>query len=110
MKDLEHTAQLIENFPSDIRAEVLMADLIQNGFLPTDFMVLCKSVFKRGYGRDILKAEKIAVNDMTDMLAIHLSRDGLYDLLPDNDSRSIISWHMPPPILVIVKKHKHKPF
>ncbi|MET7030322.1 hypothetical protein [Sediminicola luteus] len=83
MKDFEHIAQIIEAFPSDIRAEVLMADLFQNGFLPSDFVVLCKSVFKRGYGRDILKAEKIAVNDMKDMLAIHLSRDGLYDLLPE---------------------------
>lgn len=83
MKDLEHLAHLIESYPSDIRAEVLVADLIEDGLEPHNFLILCKSIFKRGYSTDLLKAEKILINNMEEMLAIHLSRDGLYDLLPE---------------------------
>jgi len=83
MKELDHLIYMINSYPSDIKAEVLMADLIQDGFLPSDFLVFFDSLFSRGYSHDILKAEKILTADMSEMLAIYLARDGLYDLLPE---------------------------
>ena len=83
MKDLEHLIHLINSYPSDIKAEVLMADLILNGFSQSDFLIFFDSLFKRGYSNDILKAEKILINEVQEMLAIYLARDGLYDLLPE---------------------------
>lgn len=83
MKDLEYLIHLINSYPSDIKAEVLMADLLQEGFSQSDILVFFNSLFKRGYSSDILKAEKKLINDVQEMLAINLARDGLYDLLPE---------------------------
>jgi len=83
MKDLKHLIQLINSYPSDIRAEVMMADLMEEGFTHSDFLVFFNSLFKRGYSKDLLFAEKILINELDEVLAIYLSRDGLYDLLPE---------------------------
>ena len=83
MKDLDYLIKLINSYPSDIKAEVLMADLILEGFTESDFLVFFDSLFKRGYSKDILKAEKAVNNDVQEKIAIYLSRDGLYDLLPE---------------------------
>ena len=64
MNDLEYLIRQFNSYPSDIKAEVLMADLIQEGFSQADFIVFFKSLFKRGYSKDILKAEKLIINEM----------------------------------------------
>jgi hypothetical protein len=83
MKDLEDQLHLIKNCPSDIRAEVLLADLILDGLSPSDILIFFNSSFKRRYSNDILKVEKLNVNNVKEILGITLSRDGLYDLLPE---------------------------
>lgn len=60
-----------------------MADLIQEGFPESEFMIFFDSLFKRGFSKDILKAERILINDIQETLALYLARDGLYDLLPE---------------------------
>lgn len=83
MKDLEHLINSINSYPADIKAEVLMADLIEDGLALAEFLVFFDSLFKRGYSSDILKAERLLINDLDEILAIYLARDGLYDLLPE---------------------------
>jgi hypothetical protein len=83
MKDLEHQIHLINSYPSDIRAEVLLADLILEGLSPADLLIYFNSSFKRGYSKDILKVEKQLINKVKEILGISLARDGLYDLLPE---------------------------
>jgi hypothetical protein len=83
MKDLENLIEMINSYPSDIKAEVLMADLIQEGFSPSDFLIFFDSSFRRGYSNDILKAGKYPLNNAKETLAVYLARDGLYDLLPE---------------------------
>lgn len=83
MKDLDYLIKLINSYPSDIKAEVLMADLMLEGFTESDFLIFFDSLFKRGYSKDILKAEKAVINEVRETMAIYLSRDGLYDLLPE---------------------------
>jgi hypothetical protein len=83
MKDLEHQINLINSYPSDIRAEVLIADLILEGLSPAELLIFFKSSFKRGYSNDILKVEKLITNNVKEILGISLTRDGLYDLLPE---------------------------
>jgi len=83
MKNLEQLIHIINSYPADIKAEVLMADLIQEGFSQDDFLIYFDSVFRRGFSKDILKAEKILINDVQETLAIYLARDGLYDVLPE---------------------------
>ena len=83
MKDLGYQINLINRYPSDIRAEVLLADLILDGLSPDDLLVLFNSSFKRAYSNDILKVEKLNLNNVKEILGITLARDGLYDLLPE---------------------------
>jgi hypothetical protein len=83
MKGLEELVHMINSYPSDIKAEVLMADLILDGFLQSDYLIAFDSLFKRRYSKDILRAEKIVINDVNETLALYLARDGLYDLLPE---------------------------
>lgn len=83
MKDIDSLAKAINSYPSDIKAEVLMADLIEAGFSQSDFIVFFKSSFRRGYSHDILKAGRYRISDIHEILAVNLARDGLYDLLPE---------------------------
>ncbi len=83
MKNPEILAAMINSYPSDIKAEVLMADLMEKGFAQSDFLVFFDSAFKRRYSKDILKAEKTLINDLDEILTVHIARDGLYDMLPE---------------------------
>lgn len=83
MNNLDYLIDAINHYPSDIRAEVLVADLIREGFSQSDLLVFFDSLFKRGYCSDIIQAERILVNDVHEMLAIYLARDGMYDMLPE---------------------------
>ena len=83
MKDLEQLVRSINSYPSDIKAEVLMADLIENGLTDSDFLIYFASLFKRGFSKDILRADKVLLNDTHESLAVYVARDGLYDLLPE---------------------------
>jgi hypothetical protein len=83
MKELEHLIYLINTYPADIKAEVLLADFLQDGFSESDFIVLLNSTFSRGYSKDIIGAERYVDNSSKDLLGIKLARDGLYDLLPE---------------------------
>jgi hypothetical protein len=83
MKDLGQLVRSINSYPSDIKAEVLMADLIENGLTDSDFLIYFASLFKRGFSRDILNADQVMLNDTQETLAVYVARDGLYDLLPE---------------------------
>ncbi|MGB8490780.1 MAG: hypothetical protein WCE64_06945 [Bacteroidales bacterium] len=83
MKDFDHLVNHVNSYPSDIRAEVLLADLLLAGLSPSDLLIFFTSSFKRGYSNDILKAEKLPLNNGKEILGISLARDGLYDLLPE---------------------------
>ena len=83
MEDLDHLIKLINNYPSDIKAEVLVADLMEQGFNESDLLIYFNSAFKRSYSKDILKAVKTRLSDYHEILAIYLARDGLYDMLPE---------------------------
>jgi len=54
MKELEHLINLINSNPADIKAEALIADLLQDGFSESDYMVLLNSAFRMRYCKDIL--------------------------------------------------------
>lgn len=70
------------------RMEVLVAELLEAKLVePHSLMIRARSVFRRGYSRDILGIEllpprKNAAKDGA-TLALDLSRDGLYDHLPE---------------------------
>ncbi len=73
----------IQNLPEDIRAEVIVDQLIQNNVTWSELVVHCNKFFFRKFSKDIFDAETDSSNDFRDMLHINLSRSGLYDILPE---------------------------
>lgn len=83
--DLEHIAQEITALKYDIKAEVLVSDLIQHKHIKENQCIVEKEgQFSRSYRFDVLDASvKDYLYDATQMLYISLSRDSLYDALPE---------------------------
>ena len=65
----------------NLKAEVLIAEIQENSeFQPNDFVISNRSAFSRPYRRDIINVDD-QVNE--DKLTLNLSRNGLYDTLPE---------------------------
>lgn len=63
----------------DYLTEIFVADLIKAGFEYDDIDVKPQSLFKRGYKKDI---EKVSTDG--ERLIFEISRNGLYDTLPES--------------------------
>jgi len=66
----------------DVKAELLFDALLKNGALNDDIIIKNNGLFYRKYSKDILKVTT-DIND-PDILNIDLSRDGIYDVLPES--------------------------
>ncbi len=67
----------------NIRAEAVVAELIENGIELKDLLVIHKGNFKRQYSRDLAYLETFMLEKNAEGLGIYLNRDGLYDILPE---------------------------
>ena len=68
----------------DIRAEVWIADQQRNATAPADVLVRPKGTFSRSYSPDVLKTETYDADALHPLShVLHLSREGLYDTLPE---------------------------
>lgn len=77
--DLHSIQEDFNNFYLNLRAEVLVSELLENTHLTEeDIIVLAKSTFSRGFRRDLMDS-KINSNDKFE---INISRNGIYDALP----------------------------
>jgi hypothetical protein len=79
MKAAKNIAASIKSDLSDIRAEVVIADIIDRGIDLEKIFVIPKGLFNRNYSKDILD---VHVDMVRNVIAFHLTRDGLYDVLP----------------------------
>ena len=65
----------------NLKAEVLLAEILDNSNITTDdFVIANKSTFSRSYRRDIIKIDDLINKDK---LTFNLSRSGIYDMLPE---------------------------
>jgi hypothetical protein len=83
MDKLGKIARLINERNEDIRAEVIAANLMEEGLDAESIAVLYQGQFKRSFSPDILAAEVIKLNDYQKVVALNLSRDSFYDCLPE---------------------------
>ena len=83
MNDLKEIAFSISHLKHDIKAEVIAAELIESGLNPAEIVIIPDGSFRRKYSRDITYAEVIKSENGQNVLGIHVSRDGLYDSLPE---------------------------
>jgi len=67
----------------DIKAESVLAILMDKGFREDDFVLAFESHFKRPYSRDILFTVLEEAAGNKDFLQLHVSRSGLHDLVPE---------------------------
>ncbi len=70
----------LASFFLDIKAESVVLELENKGVSRNDVVIENKSAFKRPYRRDILKHKK---NPDGNKLFLELSRNGIYDALPE---------------------------
>lgn len=73
----------LQQRPADVKAEVWLNQAMENGLRATDFVVTNDLFFEREFTRDISKTELVEADWLTHYLELHLSRPGLYDLLPE---------------------------
>lgn len=71
----EELASVYEN----LRAEVLVSEVQENTKEEIDFLINNKSTFSRSYRRDVIDVERFE----EDTLLLNLSRNGIYDSLPE---------------------------
>ena len=75
--------ELINNMPIDLRAEVIIADLIDLGLDPDDAIVSPVGLGKRSFSNDVLSSKWIENKTDKELLFIYVSREALYDALPE---------------------------
>ena len=83
MTKLDKILKDLNTSNADVRAEVLLAQAMEAGLLQHEFTVQADGFFYRTHANDLYKKN---INDNTlykSFLALHLSRLGLYDSLPE---------------------------
>ena len=84
MESLNAYADRLNHLPVDLRAEVVLADMLDDGISLDDLILNPVGAFKRAFGRDISQTEWVEAQHKSQRwLQIDLNRNGLYDLLPE---------------------------
>jgi hypothetical protein len=83
MKDLTIIKDSINELTYDIKAEIVIADLLENGLRQTDCIVYPDGLFRRRFKKDVSHAELIELNNGQEVLGIHITRESIYDSLPE---------------------------
>lgn len=74
--------EIISNL-HDLKAETLVNQALQNKLNPDDFVARHDGRFVREYRADVYDIDKIDDNRLHQLIQLHLSRSGIYDLVPE---------------------------
>ncbi|RBL92115.1 hypothetical protein [Chitinophaga flava] len=80
---LEDVITHVTNFPYDVRAEVVVGELLDNQVRREEVVVHLQNVFTRSFNKDILHVKLDDSQPYQPYILLSLSRDGLYDRLPE---------------------------
>jgi hypothetical protein len=83
MKKISEIADNLNHIHQDIKAEVVVADCMEKGLNPDDFVVMPSGTFKRRFSTDIHKAEILRLSHIQSLLSLYVNRDSIYDSLPE---------------------------
>lgn len=75
--------EIISEFPHNIRAEVLVTELLESGFLHDDIEIENMGGFFRPFRKDVSDQKIIEFKQNEYILSLLLSRYGIYDILPE---------------------------
>lgn len=109
-KSLEDLAYEIENISYDIRAEVITNELLEsNAVLQEEITISNHGQFSRAYRSDVLGATIQDDNyDKQEYLNLKLSRDSMYDALPEGFVHSLTENNADKSVRQMIKEHKHQ--
>jgi hypothetical protein len=79
---LEYMTEIIRDMPYDLRAEVVLAELLEQGIEQDAVLVGSMGLFKRNFSRDIEKVSLMDWNKRRQSALVTLNREGMYDALP----------------------------
>ena len=82
MMNEEEIIELINSIPLDLRAEIVIADIISSGFDATEIFVRPVGLFERRFQKDILGVQVMDLTSHQKAIVVNASREGLYDMLP----------------------------
>ncbi len=91
MKDLSTIKESVNDLSYDIKAEIVIADLLENGLNQPDCIVIPDGLFRRRFKKDVSHAEIVRLNNGQEVLGVHITRESIYDSLPE------AIFHGPPP-------------
>ena len=80
---LEEVIDHISRLHYDVRAEVVVGELLDNHVRSEEIAVQMQNVFVRSFNKDILNAQLDDSQPYHPFISLTLSRDGLYDRLPE---------------------------
>ena len=81
MTGAKDIAKSIKTMLPDIKSEIIIADLIERGYPLQRILVKYEGLFKRNFTKDVTD---VYLDVMNDVIVFHVSRDSLYDILPQN--------------------------
>lgn len=80
---LEEVIDHIRRLHYDVRAEVVVGELLDNDVQESEVAIQMQNVFTRAFNKDILDAQLDDSQPYHPFITLTLSRDGLYDRLPE---------------------------
>jgi hypothetical protein len=110
MEHLNNLAIHVTTLKHDIRAEVIINDLLKSKDIDdTQYVVHKDGQFSRTYRFDVLNAKVIDYDyDSTQMLKFSLSRDSIYDMLPEGMAHSTKNDAQGKDVDVMIKEYKEQ--
>lgn len=109
-KSLADVVKEIENISDDIRAEVMANELLESKTVfQNEITISNQGQFSRAYRSDILGAVILDNNyDKEEYLNIQLSRDSIYDSLPEGFTHSLKENNADKSVQQMIREHKHQ--
>lgn len=108
--ELTNVIKEIEGIAHDIRAEIIANELIQNNVLADNCIIIAnEGQFSRAYRHDVLSASSVDDNyNSQEYLKLKLSRDSIYDTLPEGFMHSPNDNGTEKSVNQMIKEHKHQ--
>ncbi|WJS92799.1 hypothetical protein NYQ10_11955 [Flavobacterium johnsoniae] len=109
-RSLESLVEEIESISYDIRAEIIANELIENNQISVDELTISnQGQFTRAFRSDVLGAVIQDDNYIRqDYIALLLSRDSMYDSLPEGFVHSLIENNADKSVGQMIREHKHQ--
>ena len=109
-KSLEELVREIEGISYDIRAEVIANELLESNTVVQDEITISNhGQFSRAHRSDVLGAAIQDDNyDKQEFLNIQLSRDSMYDALPEGFVHSLSENNADKSVGQMIREHKHQ--